>query len=651
MKRPRHHFRAFGATGYLLLVVSSLAAAFFLKFDFFISPDTYAVLVDALLFVMLAKLPVFYFAGLHRSLRAFADVPDLFRLLASNVVASAIFAAVTLYSNGEIFPRSIFVIDFLICFISMVLVRFSATMRNEAWVWDRPPKKGKAILIYGAGASGSTLLREIRSHRSLGYKVVGFLDDDPSKRGALIMGVPVLGGGREAARLVSRLNRRRAKVEEIIIAMPSATGREKREALANCQAARIPCKTIPGVADFLNGKVLAEQIRDLSVTDLLGRPPVQLEEGPIRSHLAGRCVLVTGVAGSIGSELCRQVARFNPGRLIALDQAESELFRIECELRERHPDLDLTAALGDIRDPDRLGELFGRYPIDAVFHAAAYKHVPMMESHVLEAVSNNILGTCNLVNVVRQHRVPSFLMISSDKAVNPTSVMGATKRVCELIVSATPPAKSRDTNCVSVRFGNVLGSNGSVVPIFQSQIAAGGPVKVTHPQIQRYFMTVSEAVSLVLQASTMGTGSEIFVLDMGEPIRIVDLAVNMIRLAGLVPYQDIDIRFTGLRPGEKLFEETNTAAEHMLPTYHDKIMIFRHRPPDWSTIWEWLSHLQTLFRERSEHAIIEHIKMLVPEYSPGEQWTEMEQPAAYGARLSANGMDPGTLVTAETLSS
>ena len=369
---------------------------------------------------------------------------------------------------------------------------------------------------------------------------------------------------------------------------------------------------------------------------------MQLEEEPIRAHIAGRSILVTGAAGSIGSELCRQVARFRPARLIALDQGESDLFRIECELRDAHPELEIVPALADIRDTHRLGDIFDQLRIDSVFHAAAYKHVPMMESHVCEAVKNNILGTWNLIQAVHHWRVPSFLMISSDKAVNPTSVMGATKRVCELIVSAAPSSpEGRFTKCVSVRFGNVLGSNGSVVPIFQAQIANGGPVRVTHPDIQRYFMTASEAVSLVLQASTMGTGSEIFVLDMGEPIKIVDLAINIIRLAGLVPYQDIDIRFTGLRPGEKLFEEINGAQERTAPTYHDKIKIFEHTPPEPACINDWMNELHSLLSRRRAAALVKHIQDLVPEYRPSDQWADQKfaaanQVAANGSARSAN---------------
>lgn len=604
--------RAFEAASHVLLAGLSLAAAFELRFEFSIPPAVRPLLWSGLMVAIPAKMAVFFFGRFRRRLRIYAEIPDLFRLLARNILSSSLFAVAAWSWMGREFPRSVYLIDFLVSFVGMAIAWFwAAGSRNIPW---RHAGTRKRILIYGAGWAGATLLREIRDAHFLGYEVAGFLDDDPAKRDADIMGVPVLGSGEETAEVVERLNHSRDKVEEIVIAMPSASGKEKRQALANCQAAGVRCRTIPGIADLLEREVLIPQIRDLSVTDLLGRPPVQLDAGPIAAQVAGRCVLVTGAAGSIGSELCRQVARLRPSRLVALDQAESDLFRIQNELRDTHPELDLAVALGDIRNPRRLADVLDRERIDSVFHAAAYKHVPMMESHVLEAVENNVLGTWNLVNAVQQRRIPRFLMISSDKAVNPTSVMGATKRACELIVAAAP--KSGRTNCVSVRFGNVLGSNGSVVPIFQAQIAAGGPVRVTHPEIQRYFMTISEAVSLVLQAFSMGTGSEIFVLDMGEPIRIVDLATNMIRLAGLVPYKDIAIEFTGLRPGEKLFEEINCADEQMLPTYHDKIRIFQQARPEWSEISGWVEHLRTLLAQRREPAVIEHLRALVPEYCP-----------------------------------
>jgi FlaA1/EpsC-like NDP-sugar epimerase len=612
--RNRRHFEVWLERSYQLAAVAvSVIFAFLLRFDFSIPAGVDPVLWQALLLAILVKMPIFDWTGFYRGLRRFASIPDLYRTFLGNLAGSAAFALISRVWIGSPMPRSIWIIDGLLCFLTTALVRFSVRIRNEAFVTGSGEER-TGILVYGAGAAGAELVREIHSSRSR-YEVRGFLDDDPQKEGALILGIPVLGSGRQALSVVRRLNRHRQVVGEIIIAMPTATGVQMREALANCRAARIPCKTVPSIDELLSGKFLTSQVRNVSVHDLLGRKPVKLDETPVRASIAGRSVLVTGAAGSIGSELCRQLARFGPACLIAFDQAESDLFKIENELRDRFPGLELVTALGDIRDAQRLAEVLQRQPVDSVFHAAAYKHVPMMETHALEAVRNNILGTWNLVRAACLHNVRSFLMISSDKAVNPSCVMGATKRVCERIVSACRTDGS-DTRCASVRFGNVLGSNGSVVPIFQAQIAAGGPIKVTHPEARRYFMTISEAVSLVVQASTKSLGSEIFVLDMGEPIRIVDLAENMIRLAGLVPYEDIDIHFTGLRSGEKLVEEIKSGNERMLATYQEKMQVIQEQPLAWELVVGWIDELKELLAARQEPEIIAHIQRMVPEYSP-----------------------------------
>jgi FlaA1/EpsC-like NDP-sugar epimerase len=605
----------------LMAVGLSLTAAFYLRFDFAIPVSLALVYRRALLLVLLVKPPVFDCVGFYRGLRRFVSIPDLYLVFLGNVLGTVLFMVASEALIGRELPRSIFFIDAIVCFVATALVRFSVRICHEAFR-GRSGQARTGILIYGAGAAGAELVREIHSNRCTKYSVKGFLDDDPLKQGAVMLGVPVLGTGRDAFAIVQRLNRRRPAVEEIIIAMRSATGQQMRETLANCRAAKIPCKTVPGIDELLGGNILTAQVRNLSVHDLLGRQPVKLDENPVRERIRGRSILVTGAAGSIGSEICRQVARLAPACLVAFDQAESDLFRIENELREKYPNLELVAALGDIRDTARLPEILERHGVDQVFHAAAYKHVPMMETHVLEAVRNNILGTWNLVGAARQAKVESLLMISSDKAVNPICVMGATKRACERIIGAQR-AEPAVTQCASVRFGNVLGSNGSVVPIFQAQIAAGGPIKVTHPEARRYFMTISEAVSLTLQASTRSQGSEIFVLDMGEPIRIVDLAENMIRLAGLVPYEDIEIHFTGLRPGEKLMEEINGATEGILPTDQEKMRVIREQPVSWDVIPKWIEGLEELLQARRERDIISHIRQLVPEYQPGA-WPEPE---------------------------
>jgi FlaA1/EpsC-like NDP-sugar epimerase len=613
----------------LAAVCIAATVAFFIRFDLSVPPDVIAVVKQAALIAVLVKLPVFEVAGFYRGLRRFVSIPDLRLVFLGNLAASCGFAAASLFWLGSEVPRSVLVLDAVLCFLMTAFIRFSVRIRNEAFRSGSGLHR-TGILIYGAGAAGAELVREIHANRTSRYIVRGFLDDDPLKRKAIVLGVPVLGAGRDAITVVKRLNRRKPHVDEIIIAMRSVTGRHMREVLANCRAAGIPCKTLPGIDEFLSGKLLAAHVRNVSLQDLLGRKLVRLDDAPVRTSIAGRSILITGAAGSIGSEICRQIARFTPACLVVFDKAESDLFKIECELRESFPEMELVTALGDIGDTGRVEEVIERARVDSIFHAAAYKHVPMMESHVIEAVRNNVLGTWNLLCSARSKSVRNFLMISSDKAVNPACIMGATKRACERLVSANQPGG--ETGCVSVRFGNVLGSNGSVVPIFQAQIAAGGPVKVTHPEARRFFMTVSEAVALTLQASARSTGAEIFVLDMGEPIRIVDLAENMIRLAGKVPYEDIEIQFTGLRPGEKLIEELNGRDEEVRPTNEEKMRMIHDEPAAWETVWTWVDELQQHIVSRDEQAIVAHLRRLVPEYDPGAALTNVTTACGPSAR-------------------
>jgi len=604
------HRRLLISIGHLFIFSVSLSAAFLLRFDLTLPADQVSLLLKGLLALLVVKTAVFHYAGLNRGWWRYIGIADILRLGYVNVVSSAAFTVLAAAFIGPSFPRSVYVIDLLLCFVATAAYRCSVRLYCETTA-PKSSSGRRNVLLYGAGLAGATLIREVRTNPSLGYKIIGLLDDDPQKVGFTLLGISVLGGGRDAARIVERYRRSQTRIDEIIITMPSATGPQMQEALANCRAAGVACKTIPGFSELLNGKVLSAQIRDVSVADLLGREPVQIEEDRIRDHIRNRSVLVTGGAGSIGSELCRQIAAFQPRKLIALDQAESDLFRIDLELRAKFPAIPIVPEIADIRDPYRLRDVIRTHEVDSIFHAAAYKHVPMMEAHPLEAIRNNILGTVNLAQAAYQNGVGSFLMISSDKAVNPTSIMGVTKRVAELIVSAMPAHRTR---FVSVRFGNVLGSNGSVIPLFQSQIAAGGPVTVTHPDMRRYFMTIREAVQLVLLASTMGKGSEVFVLDMGEPVRIVDLAKQMIRLAGFIPDEQIQIRYTGIRPGEKLFEELITKAENVVPTSHKKIRIFHGPLLKADTVQSWLTELEALLETRNVRDVVEHVKKLVPEY-------------------------------------
>ncbi len=574
---------------------------------------------------VVAKTAVFLLAGLHRGWWRFVGINDLLRVFFANLVASAVFTAAVLLTTGPgpgaprdsgSFPRSIYVIDFVLCFLMTAGARFAVRLYIEGIRGTSSKTGGKGLLIYGAGGAGRMLLQgnSLESHARLrGNRVHGRRPETAGRPSDECSSAWRQAG--TLPRIVDRHNKRKRsrKIEEIVIAMPSASGRQMGEALANCRAAGVACKTIPGIGELLNGKVLSAQIRNPTLDDLIGREQVPLEEDRIQESIAGRSVLITGAGGSIGSELCRQAARFNPAKLIAFDQGETELFRIDLELREKYPSLDVVPEVGDIRDAERVEEVIRRHSVDSIFHAAAYKHVPMMEAHVIEAVKNNVVGTWNLVKAACEFQVSNFLMISSDKAVNPTSIMGVTKRIAELIVSAESDAAPQTTKFVSVRFGNVLGSNGSVVPLFQAQIAAGGPVTVTHPGVKRYFMSVREAVQLVLQASTMGKGSEIFVLDMGEMVRIVDLAKNLITFAGLDP-EKIQIRFIGLRPGEKLYEELMTEGENIRPTHHEKIKIFRGPQIKRGLLEAWLLQLELLLEKRNPDLVINHLKELVPEY-------------------------------------
>jgi FlaA1/EpsC-like NDP-sugar epimerase len=436
----------------------------------------------------------------------------------------------------------------------------------------------------------------------------------------MVAGHRVLGPGSKLKAITERLRRKGVQAGEVIISMPSATGRQIREAVAACRDAGLKCKILPGLPSLLFTKALASQVREIALEDLLGREPIVLDKAQIAASLAGRRVLVTGAAGSIGSVLCQQIASFQPAALLMFEQAESELFRVENELRALFPKINIIAVVGDVRDAAGVAAAIHEHRADVVFHAAAYKHVPMMERHALAAVTNNVLGTWNVAQAAARSGVESFVMISSDKAVNPVNIMGATKRAAELLVSSFNQSGGGGTRFVSVRFGNVLGSSGSVAPVFRRQIESGGPVTVTHPEVRRYFMLTGEAVQLVLQASTMGNRGEVFVLDMGELIRIADLAENMIRLAGLTPGEDIEIRYTGLRPGEKLYEEVISEGERIAPTSHDRIKVFLGQPMDPAAARHWVSRVAAAVEARDELAAVRLLREAVPEFEPSEEW-------------------------------
>ncbi len=622
--------RRLRSSGWGILVVGAAYwGAWWLRFEFSIPHQELPVAYEGLLIALLIK--GITFAVLRLELDCWSRYlcfSDVISLLKANLAASAAAGVGWWVLIGSAFPRSLYLLDLLLCVLASGGVRFSARLYDEVRAgWTRR-RGAQGLLIYGAGVAGIALAREIRNNPSLGYQVIGFLDDDPRKHGARFLGLPVLGGGEHAKEIVQAYRNRVPPVDEIAVAMPSATGDQIRAAVRRGRAAGVRCRVVPALGELISGKLPVNNLHEISVTDLLEREPIELDRESVRRALSGCVVLVTGAAGSIGSELCHQVAQLKPRRLIALDQAETETCRLESELRSRYSDLCLSIEIADIRDARRMEQIIEEHGVEVVFHAAAYKHVPIMERQVIEAVRNNVIGTWNLVQAAWRANVARFVMISTDKAVNPSSIMGLTKRVAELIVAAKRPPVGRGsaTKCVCVRFGNVLVSNGSVVPIFQKQIASGGPVTVTHPEMQRYFMTVQEAVQLVLQASTMGEESEVFVLDMGKPVRIVELARKMITLAGLVPDEDIKIEFIGPRPGEKLLEEVSLHAESLRPTSHPKIRVFQGRQLMFSEVVPWIAELRHLLWRSDPAAVIEHLRSLVPEYRPATQTLPLRSP-------------------------
>ena len=598
----------------VVIVATALFLAYVVRFDFKIPHDQWHAFLDLLLIAILIKLSTFWFLGLNRGWWQYTSFSDLIAIGRGNLLASLLLIAyVAMLHRMDGIPRSILILDGIFCFLLMGGLRYlRRALREHSWAQFNNSGReiSKRILILGAGSAGDSIAREIRQNRdSLNIELVGLLDDDPHKIGLRIQGYPVLGGRKDLRDLCLK-----NKVDELIIAIPSARGNAMREILNDCRLAEVKCRTLPGISDLIDGNVSIQQIKDVDLDDLLGRDPIRLDIDEIRDYLSDKRILVTGAGGSIGSEICRQVARFKPQELVLYDTAETPMFHIHNELIAASPELLITPVLGDVRDADRVRRIFERHQPEVVFHAAAYKHVPLMEANPAEAVSTNVRGTRIVADAAHEFGAAHFVMISTDKAVNPSSVMGATKRLAEIYVQSL--AVSSSTHFVTVRFGNVLGSNGSVVPIFKEQIKKGGPVTVTDPEITRFFMTIPEAVQLVLQAGSMGQGGEIFLLDMGEPVKIVSLAEELIRLSGLVPYEDIDIVFTGLRPGEKLYEELLLAGENVKPTRHESIHIAAAEVYDRDYI---LSRLEVLYQKQKDldrKGIVAILSELIPEFKP-----------------------------------
>ena len=586
--------------------------AFELRFDGALPASYFKPMELALFIWVTTKAVAFMAAKLDRGNWRYISAYDAVRIVQANSAGSILGGLVIFLLPAQwAIPRSVYILDWLVCCLltlgGRLLARVVITTRKAHGVEGEQTR----TLIYGAGTAGLALLWELRQNRSLKYDVVGFIDDDPSKGQLILQGKPVLGKGEVLGEVV-----RSHAIKRVLIAIPSATGPQMVRILKFALDAEVEYKMVPGLGDLIQGTELGQQIRDVAVEDLLGRRPVHLDQDSIRERIRGKVVMVTGAAGSIGSELCRQIAQFCPLALVGIDEAETPLFQLNRELNRSFPDLTFYPEIGNITRPEILRRVMERYGPSILYHAAAYKHVPMMEMHVFAAVENNIFGTWQVALAAARHGVEDFVMISTDKAVRPTSMMGATKRMAELVIRTLQ--KERGTKFVAVRFGNVLGSNGSVVPIFKEQIAAGGPVTVTHPEMRRYFMTIPEAAQLVLQAFSIGKGGEVFVLDMGEPVKIVDLARNLILLSGLQPDRDIKIQFIGIRPGEKLFEELNLQDENLVQTSHIKIRSYvSPYHVDTIRMKECMQELQHAVSERDTLRIVTLLKKLIPDYTPG----------------------------------
>lgn len=548
--------------------------AFALRFNFSIPDIHFKMLLNTLPAIVIIRILCFYSFGLYSGVWRYASINDLLRIFKATILSSFLFFIyIGLMYHLIDFSRSVFVIDWFIIVCLIGGSRFLYRLFRESYPVKIDREK-RRVIILGAGSAGEMLLREMKQNKRINYQPMGFLDDDKAKRGMRIHGVPVLGKLDNLANIVDR-----KQIEEAVIAIPTLTGKEMRRIIELCGNAGIKCKTVPAISDILNGTVHINQIREIKIEDLLGREHIELDREKIREYLTGKRVMVTGAAGSIGSELCRQIMKMEPELLILYERVENEIYRIDREFSEGFHGKNYEMVLGDILDTERLAWTMNIYKPQVVFHAAAYKHVPIMESHPILAIKNNVEGTYNVVKESFRSGVEKFVLISTDKAVRPANVMGATKRIAELICQGMN--REGKTKFIAVRFGNVLNSAGSVIPLFKDQILKGGPVTVTHPEMTRYFMSIPEAAQLVMQAGAMGQGGEIFVLDMGIPVKITDLAKDMIRLMGLRVGDDIDIVYTGLRPGEKIHEELVSDCEKSVRTVHDKITMVESPPVDW----------------------------------------------------------------------
>jgi FlaA1/EpsC-like NDP-sugar epimerase/lipopolysaccharide/colanic/teichoic acid biosynthesis glycosyltransferase len=592
---------------HLALIVITNYCAFWLRFDGSIPAESFALFVQFLPALVLVRGLTFVPFRLYEGLWRYTGIGDLRNIVGGVLTSSTIFFILVYVALGNAkYPRSIYLIDAMLLITSMGGVRLSRRLYAEL---VRSPRE-RRVLVYGAGDAGEMVVRDMLRHPSSDYEPIGFIDDDLSKVGRRIHGVPVLGSRRDLTRIIAT-----KRPSEILVALPGVSRASVRSVVSALESFKIPITTVPNLTDILNGRVTVQQIRHLQIEDLLERSPVGLDIEPLKALVCGRSVLVTGAGGSIGSELCRQIAALQPSLLLMFERYENSLYAIANAINDHHPQVAALPLVGDITDADRVGTVFGAYRPSLVFHAAAHKHVPLMELNPCEAVKNNVLGTRVIAEAAVTHGVERLVLISSDKAVNPSSVMGATKRVAELISRGLND--ERVTRCITVRFGNVLGSNGSVVPRFLEQIKAGGPVTVTHREIRRYFMLIPEAVQLVLHAAAIDESGGIYVLEMGDQIKLVDLARNLIRLSGRVPDEEIPIAFTGLRPGEKLAEELVCDDEMVRPSGVPNILQVTPRlEASRQTVAGSVMRLERLAFESNEVELVEELARLVPSFRP-----------------------------------
>lgn len=625
----------------IICISFSLVAAIWLKFDK-LEPDH----IHYLLMMVPVLIPVciisFWAMGLYNRTLRFTSIPDMVAVFTA-VTGCSMLKLTSIYFL-ESFPSlsAVFIIDWMLSLILIgasriaprILLNMAELSPVRTWLFSRSNEAPKRVLIVGAGQGGESVLREIKRNLNLPIHVVGLVDDDNKKSGQIIHGCPVLGKCESIGKIVSD-----NRIDEVIIAIPSASGHELRRIVKLCQDSRVRFKTLPGLQDLIGGKLVGLQLRDIAIEDLLRRPPAQINLAEIAAYITGKTVLVTGAGGSIGSEICKQILPFQPSILLLLGHGENSIYSSQ-QMLMQNKDLGntlLIPIIADIQDRSKIGQIFKAHGPEIVFHAAAHKHVPMMEINPEEAIKNNVVGTRNLVEAAHNNKVERFVMISTDKAVNPTSVMGATKRVAEKILKGY--ARRSSTRFVAVRFGNVLGSRGSVIPLFKRQIEQGGPVTITHPKMIRYFMTIPEASKLVIQAGAYGKGGEVFILDMGDPVRIVDLAEDLIRLSGLEVGKDIEIRFSGIRPGEKLYEELLTASEGITATRNSKIYIAKPEEVDEASLCEQVDKLENAAREGKPGRVIRQLQKIVPSFSPNRDMIHSDR-LDHESRESSHGEQP-----------